>query len=127
MTEANLNQILLFTAAALVFGPLLLGLSLLMQRIFAIGRTSALKSQAYECGVRPLSDFSSQFGIKYYRFALLFIVFDVEFIFLLPWALYYASDAAKRWFLFAEVSFFLALLAVGLWYAARTKALAWDD
>ncbi len=97
-------------AASTIFGP---------KRIF-----SKAKFDPYECGVDQAEDPHRPFALKFYVFALLFILFDIETIFLLPWAITFKSLLSPG-SLFA-VLFFLAFLGLGLFYIIRTKALEWD-
>ncbi|MDX1917730.1 MAG: NADH-quinone oxidoreductase subunit A [Candidatus Caenarcaniphilales bacterium] len=137
MTEQHLFQIFLFSAVGLVFGMILLTLSLVVQKFFGIGRPTKLKNQEYECGVKPLDKSRIQFDIKYYVFALMFIVFDVEFVFLLPWSLSFAPLRGSLFTLQGEQVFglilllieafiFIAILGFGLYYAWRKGALEWE-
>ena len=80
------------------------------------------KYSTYECGIEPVGDSWHPFAVRYYIFALLFLVFDVEAIFLFPWALRFRSLGSTG---FVEVVVFVAVLAVGLVYAWRKGALEW--
>jgi NADH:ubiquinone oxidoreductase subunit 3 (subunit A) len=126
MENSTLFQVLLFCGVGLVFGSILATLSLVVQKIFRIGSPSKIKTQIYECGVKPLGKTQIQFDVKYYVFALLFIVFDVEFIFLLPWALTMSKVGTGAIILFVQAFIFIAILGVGLYYAWRKKALEWE-
>ena len=124
--KSTLFQILLFTAVALIFGSVLATISLIVQKIFGIGGKSKVKHQVYECGVRALGKSQVQFDIKYYIFALMFIVFDVEFVFLLPWALSVAKSREVPLFAIIEAFVFILILGLGWYYAWRKGALEWD-
>lgn len=82
------------------------------------------KYTTYESGNEPVGEGQIRFNIRYYLFALMFIVFDVETVFLYPWAVAY-----KKLGLFAlvEMSIFVAMLAVGLLYAWKKKVLKWNS
>jgi NADH:ubiquinone oxidoreductase subunit 3 (subunit A) len=127
MLKTTLFQILLFSGVGLIFGGILATLSLVVQKVFSIGRQkSQLKKQVYECGMRPIGKSQVQFDLKYYVFALIFIVFDVEFVFLMPWALSLAkADKPSLGFLITEAFLFIFILGLGLIYAWRKKALEW--
>ena len=127
MFNTVLFQILLFCGVGLIFGGILASLSLIVQKIFGIGtQKGILKKQAYECGVKPLGKSQIQFDLKYYVFALIFIVFDVEFVFLMPWALSLAKAGKQDLgFLIIEAFLFIFILGIGLFYAWRKKALEW--
>lgn len=81
-----------------------------------------IKESTYECGMQTYGDSRIQFGIKYYVYAILFIIFDIETIFLFPFAVVY-----KQLGLFAliEVLIFILILVVGLVYAWKKDALEW--
>jgi NADH-quinone oxidoreductase subunit A len=78
----------------------------------------------YECGIDPVGVGWSQTQIRYYIFAFLFVIFDVESVFLFPWALIF-SKAGYRGTALAEMAVFIAFLAVGLLYAWKKKVLEW--
>jgi NADH-quinone oxidoreductase subunit A len=85
---------------------------------------SAVKDQPFECGSPPSpGDARQRFAVKFYVVALLFIVFDVETVFLYPWAMLFRS---LGWAGFAEMAIFVAILALGLVYVWRKGALEWD-
>lgn len=131
--SAELIQVLIFVCTALIFGSLLLFTSFIAQKLLRIGNKSKLKYQPYECGVKPDENFTGLFDIKYYMFVLLFIVFDVEFIFLIPWAMYFAKletiakGEPSLYFLLFEAVMFVAILGLGWFYALKNKALDWAD
>lgn len=81
------------------------------------------KLTSYESGVEPFGDAHVRYHVGYYLFALLFVVFDVETLFLYPWAVAYGK---LGWFGFIEMLIFLVLLAIGLAYAWRKKVLEWN-
>lgn len=103
-------------AAALPF--VLLGLSRLLQRQ-VFGRE---KLMPYECGVEPIGDARERFSVRFYIVAMLFLVFDVETIFLFPWAIIYDKLAL---FGLVEMLLFIGILVVGYYYAWRKGALEW--
>ncbi len=80
------------------------------------------KLTTYECGVEPVGTGQSQTTIRYYMFALLFVIFDVEAVFLFPWAVVFEEIGM---FAFIEMMIFIAILALGLLYAWRKKVLDW--
>lgn len=82
----------------------------------------AIRRSTYECGMEPVGPAWVQFRVSYYLYALIFVVFDVETVFLYPWAVAY-----KQLGLFAlvEMLIFVAILVAGLAYAWRKGALAW--
>jgi NADH-quinone oxidoreductase subunit A len=80
------------------------------------------KLTTYESGVDPIGSGQSQTTIRYYMFALLFVVFDVEAVFLFPWAVVFEELGL---FAFVEMMIFITILALGLLYAWRKKVLDW--
>lgn len=89
-------------------------------------RSTPVKETAYEGGMRPFGPKPSRFNFRYYFYALLFVVFDVETVFLYPWAVRYGV-LTKQFGLFAlgAVLVFLAVVTVAYVYAWRKKALEW--
>ena len=83
---------------------------------------SPAKSDIYECGLRTTGETWVRFRMQYYVYALLFVIFDVESVFLYPWAISYAGLGL---FALIEMVIFLLMLVVGLAYAWRVGALRW--
>ena len=83
---------------------------------------SVTKLEAYECGIKAATDSRGRYTVRFYIIAILFVIFDVETIFLFPWAVRYRS---LGWFGVAEVSVFLAILVVGYIWAYKKGALEW--
>lgn len=86
-------------------------------------RPSREKQQAYECGVTPTGDAREPFSVKFYLVAMVFILFDVEAIFLYPWAYIFRQ---LRWFGFVEMLLYIAILLVGYIYLWKKGALDWN-
>ena len=84
---------------------------------------SKVKQEIYECGIPTLSNARGRYSVRFYIIAILFVVFDVETIFLFPWAVRYKQ---LGWFGVAEVAVFLAILFVGYIWAYKKKALRWS-
>ena len=104
-------------AAALPLG------TILVARAVQRRRPNPAKLEPYECGVEPSSEaFDTRFSVRYFLIAVLFVVFDVETIFLFPWAIMF-----NRLGLFGliEMVIFLAILVVGYFYCWKRKALDW--
>ena len=80
------------------------------------------KLEAYECGIKAASDSRGRYTVRFYIIAILFVIFDVETIFLFPWAVRYRS---LGWFGVAEVAVFLVILFVGYIWAYKKGALEW--
>ena len=84
------------------------------------------KMRPYECGIDPTTDAHSRFTVRYYIVAMLFLIFDVETIFLLPWAIIFMGDNFSfTKFALVEMLVFIAILVVGYYYAWRKGALEW--
>ena len=108
----------IFLLVALFFPVMALGPAFLLQP----KQPSPQKYIPYECGVDPIGSPYVQFRAGYFLYALLFIVFDIETVFLYPWAV---SFNRLGLFAFLEMFVFLGILALGLWYAWRKGDLAW--
>ena len=107
-----------FGAIALILAGLLLGISALVRP----NKPTAQKLIAYESGVDPIGDGWSQSQVRYYIFALLFVVFDVEAVFIFPWATQLERYAG---FGLVEMGVFVFVLLLGLVYAWRKGVLRW--
>ena len=114
---------LAFVAALLIAACLVPVVALVAARFLAPRKPSPLKQETYECGMAAKGDAWVQFNVQYYLYALVFVIFDVETIFLYPWAV-----AFKRLGLFAlvEMIIFLAILAAGWLYAWKKGLLEWQ-
>ncbi len=105
-----------------VVGIVLAGLPLVVVWLLAPRLPLPQKQLTYESGVIPFGQAWAQFNVRYYLFALVFVVFDVEVIYLYPWAIVFRQLGA---FAFYEMVLFLLILLVGLAYAWRKGALEW--
>ena len=114
-----------------VYTPLLLHLLIAVFLASAISAASVLvgwrrpnraKQQAYECGMEPTGDARQPFSVRFYLVAMVFILFDVEAIFLYPWALVFRE---LRWHGFEEMMLYIAILLVGYIYLWKKGALDW--
>ena len=112
----------LFIGVFLVLAPVFPLMALVIPRLIAPRKPNPLKNQTYECGIETVGDTWVQFRIQYYIFALVFLVFDVELVFLFPWAV--AFDQLPL-FAVLEGVLFILILVVGLAYAWRKGALEW--
>ena len=92
-------------------------------RLFAPFSEEGEKSTTYECGMLPIQDQKTSFGMRFYLYALLFIIFDVETVFLFPWALSFVTVGVQAYY---EMVVFVAILGVGLAYAWKKGALQWQ-
>lgn len=96
--------------------------TLFVAKMIRPARPSNLKLQNYECGEPPIGSSWVQFNVRFYIFALMFVIFDVETVFLFPWAVVYDS---LGWFGLIEMVIFIAILAYGLVYAWKKGVLKW--
>ncbi len=111
--------VLVYIGIALAFGVVTLVISYLVQPKYP----EAEKLSAYECGSEPISDARMPFPVRYYIFAMLFVIFDIEVIFLYPWALVF-SDIGLIGLI--EMMIFIGLFVVAYVYAWAKGALEWD-
>lgn len=112
----------IFIGVFLLLAPVFPIMALLIPRLVAPRKSHPLKTQTYECGIETVGDTWVQFRVQYYIFALVFLIFDVEIVFLFPWAVAY-----NRLDIFGVISgiLFIILLVDGLIYAWRKGALEW--
>jgi NADH-quinone oxidoreductase subunit A len=115
----NYVPILIFLGVALAFGAI----SLLVGSIVRPSKPYRAKLVPYESGSPLFSDARIQFPMRYYIIAMLFVIFDIEVIFLFPWAVSYRKLGIVG---LVEMVFFIGVLVVGFWYAWKKGALEWD-
>ena len=130
MEQSQLAQyipvlILLVVAVGFAAGTLVMSV-LLGQR----GKRTRAKDTAYECGKDPIGEGNARFSVKFYLVAMLFILFDIEVVFLYPWAVVYRdmlADHATRNLILGSMVSFLAILFAGYLYALKKKAFDWKS
>jgi NADH-quinone oxidoreductase subunit A len=155
MDQSSLQLAQIFIFVVLAFALPAVGMLLLawvLQLALGYHRPNSLKNQPYECGMKPMQEALVQFDIRYYLYAILFILFDIEVIFIIPWIL--ATDSLPRlivgqanlaqlmsdgtqasmWEILklrmigpVEMAIFVLILAVGLIYAWKKGALEWES
>ena len=108
----------------LILAMALSGILLLLSSAVGWRRPSKIKSQPYECGITPTGDAREPFSVKFYLVAMIFILFDVEAIFLYPWAFIFRQ---LRWFGFVEMLLYIGILLVGYFYLWKKGALDWNS
>ena len=111
--------ILLFVLIATGFAVF----TLLLSRLVHAEKPGTVKLQPYECGIEPLSDPRDRYSVRYYLIAMLFVIFEVETVFMFPWAVSLGRLAV---FGLVEMLLFLLILIVGYAYAWRKGALEWQ-
>jgi NADH-quinone oxidoreductase subunit A len=109
--------------AAMGVPVVLLGVALLASSLLAPQVRTERMGTTYECGMPPAGAFFRQINARYFLIALLFLIFDVEAVFLFPWAVVFASGGI---IIFLEMMLFLGILLFGLLYAIRKGALRWS-
>jgi len=113
---------------AIQVGIMLVLTALLATKLLAPQRRTALKGQVYECGMLPIGRNWAQVHVRYYTYALLFLVFDVEVVFLVPWAVSFLglieADAGKV--ILWQMVLFIGTLLIALAYAWRKGVFDWQ-
>jgi NADH-quinone oxidoreductase subunit A len=112
----------LFVAVFFVMAAVFPAAPILVAQVLRPKRSTPSKLETYECGIETIGDAWVQFKVNYYLYALVFLVFDIEVIFLFPWAVAYNQLPI---FAFVEMAIFIALLGLALVYAWRKGALEW--
>ena len=97
-------------------------LALIVAKFLRPSAPTITKLEAYECGIKAASDSRGRYTVRFYIIAILFVIFDVETVFLFPWAVRYRQ---LGWFGVSEVAVFLAILIVGYIWAYKKGALDW--
>jgi len=90
-------------------------------------RRNATKDTPYECGMLPIGDGSPRFSVKFYLVAMLFVLFDIEVVFMYPWAVQFRDLVAKSPTGLASMAGFAGVLAVAYVYALKKGALNWKS
>ena len=124
---AQYIPVLFLLAAAIGFAGGTLVLSVLLGKY---GRRTKAKDTPYECGKDPIGEGTPRFSVKFYLVAMLFILFDIEVVFLYPWAVVYRemlADHATRNLIFGSMVSFLIILFAGYLYALQKKAFDWKS
>ena len=111
--------VLLFVAVGLGFGAV----TILASSIIVPRRVTPEKVAAYECGVDPVGDARGRFTVKFYMVAVLFILFDIEAVFLYPWAVAFKQLGVYG---LIEMMLFILILLVGYLYLLKRRALEWE-
>lgn len=109
-------------------GAFLVGAGLIVAGLIRPKNPNKVKSEIYECGIEPIGDGWSQTHIRYYIFALLFLIFDVEAVFVFPWALIIEgfAEAGQGLYILIVMFLFIFTLLEGLLYAIRKGVLRWE-
>jgi NADH-quinone oxidoreductase subunit A len=128
--ESQLSQyiaVLLLLVLAVAATGGMIALSMLLGKR---GAGSKIKDTAYECGMLPVGEGSTRMSVKFYLVAMLFILFDIEVVFMYPWAVIYKSmlaEEATRNLILGSMVSFLGILFVGYIYAVKKRAFDWKS
>ncbi len=107
---------------AVILGVALVATALAANRILAPRQPTRAKGVTYECGMLPIGRSRTQVHFRYYLFAILFLIFDIEAVFLFPWAVTFLDIGETA---FWEMVVFIVILGFGLLYAWRKGVLRW--
>ena len=107
---------------AAFFGFGMVGMALMANRILAPRQATRVKALTYECGMLPIGRSRTQVHFRYYLFAILFLIFDIEVVFLFPWAVSFLDIGEVA---FYEMLVFILILGFGLLYAWKKGVLRW--
>lgn len=105
-------------AAGMLIASVLLGKS---------AKRNATKDSAYECGMLPIGEGQPRFSVKFYMVAMLFVLFDIEVVFMYPWAVVFRDMVAVSSTIFWSMAGFAGILLVAYLYALKKGALKWND
>ena len=128
--DDQLNQyipVLLLGAVAISFA---FGTLLVSVLVGWRSKRNKIKDTAYECGMLPIGEGSTRMSVRFYLVAMLFILFDIEVVFMFPWAVVYRTllaDPATRNMIFGSMVSFLGILFIGYLYALKKRAFDWKS
>ena len=124
--EQYMAVLILFALAVAATGGMIVFSMLLGKR----GGRNRAKDTAYECGMIPVGEGSTRMSVRFYLVAMLFILFDIEVVFMYPWAVVYKTmlaDAATRNLILGSMVSFLGILFVGYLYVVKKRAFDWKS
>ena len=128
MDNAQLNQYIPVLMLGLLAVGFAFGMLFLSVLVGYRGKRNRVKDSAYECGMIPIGEGTTRMSIKFYLVAMLFILFDIEVVFLYPWAVVYREmlqDPATRTLIFGSMITFMVILFIGYIYALKKRAFDW--
>ena len=120
----NYLPVLLQVVIAIGFAVTTLALSVVFGRS---GRRNAIKDSAYECGMLPIGEGSPRFSVKFYLVAMLFVIFEIEVVFMYPWAVQFRDLVADGPTALVSMAGFAGVLAIAYVYALKKGALNWKN
>ncbi|HYG04318.1 MAG TPA: NADH-quinone oxidoreductase subunit A [Chryseosolibacter sp.] len=100
------------------------GLTMVVTHLLGPMRKTKIKLQSFECGIESIGNARAPLHVKYFLIAILFVLFDVEVIFMYPWAVNFKEFGIPG---FIEMIVFIGLLLVGFFYIIKKRALEWED
>ena len=127
-TPYHWQYLSLFLQIAVAFG--LAAIMVVASWFIGRHRNTKVKLSTYECGIEPVGNARARFSVRFYMVAMLFILFDVEAVFMMPWAVIYRKLPAitgSHLFGFWEMLVYLGFVAVGLFYIVRKGILDWSS
>jgi len=128
MGDSQLNQYLPVLLLGLLAIGFAFGTLVISVVIGKLGRRSKIKDSAYECGMLPVGQGNTRMSVKFYLVAMLFILFDIEVVFLYPWAVVYRDMLADHAnLIFGSMLSFIGILFVGYIYALKKDAFDWKN
>jgi NADH-quinone oxidoreductase subunit A len=116
--------VLLHILVAIGFAVSALIISVILGKV---GKRSRIKDSAYECGMLPQGEAQPRFSVKFYLVAMLFILFDLEIVFMYPWAVVYKESIVQSKGIFWSMLSFVSILMIGYVYALKKGALDWKN
>lgn len=119
---SELFDVYIAVLIATIFGFVLVGSALIGNLVLSPRQKSQHKGVTYECGMLPIGRSRAQVHFRYYLFAILFLIFDIEAVFLFPWAVSFVEIGEQA---FYEMLVFIGILAFGLLYAWKKGVLRW--
>lgn len=122
--ENSYLPILIILGIGIVFS----GAFIFLSSLIGPKKPKKSKLDPYECGMPPVGDPRQRFSVKFFLVAIIFILFDIEAVFLYPWAVLFKSfkESGQGLFIFWEMVAFLLILVLGLFYVWKRKALEWE-
>ena len=123
MNEADLIQ---YAPVALMFlvASGFVGTTMVVTHLLGPKRKTNIKLESFECGIEPMGNARVPFNIKYFLVAILFVLFDIEVIFMYPWAVNFKTLGREG---FIEMVIFIIALLIGFFYIRKKGALTWED
>jgi NADH-quinone oxidoreductase subunit A len=122
MLDQYIGVVFTFVLAGLIVG-IMCGASMVISRLLGTHRPSLVKGQVFECGNPPTGPARGRFSVRFYLVAILFLVFDVEVVFMYPWAIVFRRLGVPG---LVDMLLFIGVLGAGLGYVWKKGALAWD-